>query len=202
MDTKKKLFDISLQKELTCSVFVIDDFYENPDDVRNFALSLNYYKHPYHPGRRTNNYYIREVDEYINTFADYYKPNRLGRENPILTSFQYNLGNESSWYHTDSYHGGFAGIIYLTPDAPETGGTGFFNYENGVKDRTDATLLSDEMTNITNKYNKDNTKWKLNTSIGNIYNRLIIFNGDLYHKSLEYFGNDKNDSRLIQIIFF
>jgi hypothetical protein len=37
--------------------------------------------------------------------------------------------------------------------------------------------------------------------IGNVFNRLVIYNGEAYHKSTEYFGTDKNDARLTQVFF-
>ena len=38
--------------------------------------------------------------------------------------------------------------------------------------------------------------------VGNVYNRLVLYRGDMFHRSLEYFGNDKNDGRLFQTFFF
>ena len=46
------------------------------------------------------------------------------------------------------------------------------------------------------------TKWELVDRIGNIYNRLVLYRGDHFHISLDYFGQDMNDGRLIQTLFF
>jgi hypothetical protein len=48
----------------------------------------------------------------------------------------------------------------------------------------------------------DMTKWDLVDKIGNRYNRLIIYRGDLYHASLDYFGNNLHNGRLFQTFFF
>jgi hypothetical protein len=37
--------------------------------------------------------------------------------------------------------------------------------------------------------------------IGNIYNRLILYRGDLFHVSLDYFGRNIADGRLFQTFF-
>ena len=38
--------------------------------------------------------------------------------------------------------------------------------------------------------------------IGNVYNRLVIYQGDLFHTSLDYFGTDMHNGRLFQTFFF
>ena len=37
--------------------------------------------------------------------------------------------------------------------------------------------------------------------IGNVFNRLAIYKGDIYHKSSKYFGKTKEDGRLTQAFF-
>ena len=46
------------------------------------------------------------------------------------------------------------------------------------------------------------TKWELVDRIGNKYNRLIMYRGDHFHMSLDYFGQDLYDGRLFQTFFF
>jgi hypothetical protein len=48
----------------------------------------------------------------------------------------------------------------------------------------------------------DYTKWDKVDSIGNKYNRLILYRGDLFHASLDYFGKNLYDGRLFQTFFF
>ena len=48
----------------------------------------------------------------------------------------------------------------------------------------------------------DYTKWEMIDRIGNVYNRLIMYRGDLFHVSLDYFGKDIQDGRLFQTFFF
>jgi len=38
--------------------------------------------------------------------------------------------------------------------------------------------------------------------IGNVYNRLVIFDGKNIHSGSEYFGTGLEDSRLIHLFFF
>jgi hypothetical protein len=87
-----------------------------------------------------------------------------------------------------------AGVLYLSPNAPPNSGTIFYNfdYSNASYDKQ---ISIDE-------YNHDTTKWKKIDTIGNVFNRLIIFNADIYHSMKTQFGIDKYDGRLTQNFFF
>ena len=51
-------------------------------------------------------------------------------------------------------------------------------------------------------HSRDFSKWDMTAMVGNVYNRLVLYRGDLFHSSLDYFGNDKHDGRLFQTFFF
>jgi hypothetical protein len=46
-------------------------------------------------------------------------------------------------------------------------------------------------------------KWEQVNFVGNIYNRLVVYRGSMYHRSvLPGFGTDKYTGRLFQTFFF
>ena len=49
---------------------------------------------------------------------------------------------------------------------------------------------------------QDMTKWELTDYISNKFNRLILYDASMFHKSLDYFGKDKYNGRLFQVFFF
>jgi hypothetical protein len=49
---------------------------------------------------------------------------------------------------------------------------------------------------------QDMTKWDMVDRLGNLYNRLVLYRGDTYHTSLDYFGSNAIDARLFQLFFF
>ena len=49
---------------------------------------------------------------------------------------------------------------------------------------------------------QDMTKWELTDRLSNKFNRLVLYRGDFFHMSLDYFGQDINDGRLFQTFFF
>ena len=48
----------------------------------------------------------------------------------------------------------------------------------------------------------DSTNFDLVDSIGNVFNRLFIFDAQSIHAASQYFGQSMTDSRLFQIFFF
>jgi hypothetical protein len=49
---------------------------------------------------------------------------------------------------------------------------------------------------------QDMTKWEMTDRLANKFNRLVLYRGDFFHMSLDYFGQDKYDGRLFQTFFF
>ena len=49
---------------------------------------------------------------------------------------------------------------------------------------------------------QDFTKWELVDRFANVYNRLILYRGEYFHTSLDYFGTNKENGRLFQTFFF
>ena len=49
---------------------------------------------------------------------------------------------------------------------------------------------------------RDYTKWDITDRVGNVFNRAIVYPGNKFHSSIEYFGFDKYTGRLFQTFFF
>ena len=93
-----------------------------------------------------------------------------------------------------------AGILYLSPDAPISSGTTLYkcNDYNGW-----ASLPINQMMQI-NRVEEKELHDKIFSPIdviGNVYNRLVMYKGDIFHKSNDYFGSTIEDSRLTQVFF-
>jgi hypothetical protein len=198
-----------LLQPISFNIIVVDNFYENPIEVRDFAISqiANYQYNDYHPGKRSSSFATEHHKDLFNKILEPFSGKIIkfdtskNKEINSNGSFQYNISSDKkSWIHRDSYETNWAGIIYLTPDAPVSSGTGFFKYKDGTLSQIDELLLNNSEELINSRY--DNTKWEKVNSIGNIFNRLVLFRSNQYHMSLEYFGDNINNGRLIQLFFF
>ena len=48
----------------------------------------------------------------------------------------------------------------------------------------------------------DGTEFDLVDVVGNVYNRIVLFDARLIHAATQYFGNEINNGRLFQLFFF
>jgi hypothetical protein len=198
-----------MKKSPTCSLLVIDNFYNNPMDTRNFILSQDFSVKGNYPGQRTISYatdslrdiiqkYIAPFGEKITQFS-IPKPDNSDADKIYNGSFQYTTSRDRSWVHTDGYNN-WAGVLYLTPNAPLSAGTSFYQFEDGTMCEEDKQIQKNA--DILDRYSQDMTKWKLVDQVGNVFNRLILFNSKNYHMSMDYFGDNKYNGRLFQVFFF
>jgi hypothetical protein len=177
---------------MNLQLMIIDDFYTDPDAVRSYALAQEFSVSGNFPGLRTKPYLPDDVKNCIGYWMQTIGPVTEWFENTGYTgAFQIATANDRTWIHSDHYNT-WAGVCYLTPDAPYTGGTGLYRHK--------ATGEHSRQTKDHEGY--DYTKWDLFDRIGNRYNRLILYRGDLFHASLDYFGDNKDNGRLFQTFFF
>ena len=171
---------------------VVDDFYTNPDAVREYALQQPFDVKGNYPGARTKPFLPDDVKNAIQYWMKLVGPITNWHEHSGYTgAFQLATAQDRTWIHAD-YYNKWAGVCYLTPDAPHTGGTGLYRHkQSGQFRRTDQDWEG-----------YDYTKWDLFDRIGNKYNRLILYRGDLFHASIDYFGDSLQNGRLFQTFFF
>ena len=79
-------------------------------------------------------------------------------------------------------------------------GTAFYRFCDGSMTSEDGKIM--ENAEDTNKFSQDLTKWELADTVGNVFNRLILFNSKRFHMSMDYFGDTKDNGRLFQVFFF
>lgn len=173
---------------------IIENFYIDPDDVRKFALDLDFNVSGNYPGLRTTAM-SEEWRNYIKKFLE----DKIAKKITYFpdgynTAFQLTLENAKTWIHHDSTD--WAGVLYLTPNAPVESGTGIYRHKSGIFMHKEGQLdYNDE------KLNDD--EWEKVVDIGNIYNRLVLYSGMYYHRSVvPGFGTNKEDGRLFQTFFF
>jgi hypothetical protein len=175
-------------------LFVVDNFYENPDEIREFALRQEYLEDVrFYKG-------LRSVIPFRASGTKEAFENIIGQ--PIV---QFDSGNNGCFQITSSenpqvYHCDeqtWAGIVYLTPNAPVKAGT---RTHRSLRDWSRTGPETTPATFQTGFY--DSHQFEIVDDIGNIYNRLVIFNGPMIHSAGPYFGNSMWNGRLIHLFFF
>ena len=200
--------DYKISKNLNPAVLVIDDFYENPDEIRDFALSRRFVPHlEYHKGQRTESKYI--PDGMKETLETILRMKITSWDDQGANGvFQFCTAEDAVVYHVDTQT--YAAVVYLTPDAPASCGTTCFkSRRTGLrsdpedKDSERLGKNKDELSFEIFRGNfYDKTDLETVDIVGNVYNRLVIFNAKSIHAASEYFGDTKENSRLFHIFFF
>ncbi len=189
-----------MEFKVTPTLIMFDNFYGNAMEVRNYALSLPFDVTGNYPGRRT-----KPIPEPWNSQAKTMFENILSKKitwwpEEYTASFQYTTKDDKTWVHYDPTN--WAAVLYLTPDAPLESGTAIYrNKETKISmlDRNNPETDYNSSDNILN----DMEKWEPVVTISNVFNRLIMYRGEYYHRSmLPGFGDNQYNGRLFQTFFF
>jgi hypothetical protein len=187
----------SINSPTNKKLFVIDNFYSNPDEIRNFAL-LQEYKSDirFYKGLRSATTFRPEN---IKAQFESIMGEQITQWNYAANGvFQLMTAEDFQVYHCDFQK--WAAIIYLTPNAPFESGTRFYaSRSTGIRESSgnESTM---QKTFSGGFY--DSTKFETVDSIGNIYNRLIIMRASCIHSAGPYFGNSLETGRLTHLFFF
>jgi len=208
----------------TPSIVVVDHFFNDPDEVRNWAIGECKFKNPEDHGavgyRSEEGRKIfdntKECIEKIMNGKIVSGSQHGGWDYSTNGCFQWCPAGTPIVYHADSQQ--YAGAIFLTPDAPREGGTSFWKHKATGLDwmpQTDEECQKymgrswQEVHNLMfGKYEDneanflDGTAWEKTDEVANIYNRLVIWDARKIHSASAYFGDNIHNSRLFQLFFF
>jgi hypothetical protein len=189
----------SLTNNMQVNLIVVDNFYNDVDSVRKLALSQEFSIRGNYPGLRTKSFLTDSAKDVINSIVFHASGGvtdwLLDENNDGYTgSFQICTASDRTWIHSD-YNNMWAGVCYLTPNAPLSSGTAFYIHKETGNTKSMGT-------NDFREDSYDYTKWEMVDKVSNIYNRLILFRGNLFHASLDYFGTNLENGRLFQTFFF
>lgn len=194
-------------------VTVVDDFLEEPDIVRDFALRQQYKEADKfnYPGLRSKE--LRDINPSLNTevyskilsiFYDYGKEVKSYAGNACFQIVDQKYG--SGWIHTDDSIA--TAIIYLNPTNTKSGTTIY-----KPKNPFDRNILHNEHKSEHyknggadfEKYEKyrleNNDRFEPSVTISSEYNRMILFDSHLYHGAQDFFNEKDKNGRLTLIVF-
>ena len=186
--------EFPLSKTTTKRLFVVDNVFENPHKVRNYALSQWFHDDEGFLGLRTRKQHF--YDGLKELFEDVIGKNITKWEDYSMNGrFQSHKAGISAVYHADNQM--WAGAIYLNPNAPYEAGTSFYAYtKSGGRHASEDLKLFEGNTFV------DSTPYSEVDKVGNVFNRLVIWDANLLHAAPVYFGHNIDTARLTQVFFF
>ena len=216
-EAKKKFFSVC-----------IDDFFLNPDKIREWGLSLD--KTPSGdgswPGVRSDKLF--RINDVVNQhiickilsayFDESYASFGWTHSNAYIQQIPKMSVNEG-WVHRDTSGKkdktnpeediDLAGLIYLTPDADPNGGTSLMRLKPEYKNKLVAQIKPEKNIyykggeisdeDYTEALKRNNDKFYETVRFQNIYKRLIIYDAQEYHRANSF---DIGDSDRLTLVFF
>lgn len=122
----------------------------------------------------------------------------------INTSFQIVEGEYGHGLIHQDQNTVFAGVLYLTPNAPLDSGTSLFRKNASYDEELYWKIIKENDEHFKNKDPIDYSYHGMFDEVvrvNNVYNTLILFEGDIHHCANQFFGDNKQNSRLAQVFF-
>jgi hypothetical protein len=194
-------------------VTVLDNFFDNPDEIREFALKQEFTPSPdgKWPGTRTNHLY--QLDQNLfnlackKLFALFFESQD---DLNYMVDARFQLIDESfnaGWVHTDGPDL-ISVIVYLSPTPRTCGGTTISRLKHGVLAQSN--LYSDakhdsftgkiEADKVEDYRQQQNSQFEDDIVVSNRYNRLVAFDSKMYHRATNFFSVD-GKPRLTLVMF-
>lgn len=197
------------------TVTIIENFYENPDEIRKFALKQKFtYCHELtnidyvYPGSRTKDLfeldktlYEKVCKKLVSVFHNTEKDHMRWA---ITTSFQVVEAKFGRGVLHQDDNTIFAGVLYLTPDAPLDAGTSLFKPNRQFDESKYRAALKQNDINFKNNQpvsTEFHSMFDETVRVNNVYNTMILFNAQTYHAANEFFGDSLQTGRMAQVFF-
>ena len=172
------------------NTIIIDNFLDKPDVVRESVMQIDFSRPGQYPGMRSDRADY-DYEKYVQGKLETIFNKKIKEFKLDSFAFQLCLEGDQTWIHMD-HDCDWAGVLYLQPDAPIASGTGIFRHKESKIFKGPSPHAS-----------TNDDDWELITLVGNVYNRLVLYQATLYHRSLVAgFGNNKENGRLTQVFFF
>lgn len=180
------------------AVMIIDNFYEDPYSIREFALKQKFDIVGNYPGKRTisfaNDNHKAQFEKILNK-----KITNFNKEEKSYNGcFQWCSEQTPTWTHRDA--NSWSALAYLSPSPSVGSGTTTYQHKETKlfksSNSEEEKLLNNDANNL--------EKWEECDKIGNKFNRLVLFCGKNNHRASNYdgFSSELEKARLFQIFFF
>ena len=202
--TEPKQFGFGNYKK---NLIIINNFYDDPDGIREYTMNnFTFEETDYHKGARSVERFV--IDGTKERLEKIIGKRILNWDAPGTANgkMQYCMATDPLVYHVDLQN--YAGVVFLTPDAPVEAGNGTYRSKHTGVYRFDQPIEDEDLyfktfagrSNEMNFYDK--TAFEEVDRVGNVYNRLVLFDSTAIHAASQYFGDSIENSRYFQLFFF
>ena len=197
-------------------IIIVDDFYPDPDQIRNIALESDYEKSGLrnYPGCNTQRpYWNSEIND---LFAKATGESVSPKATSSCGHFRYTREHDTSTQiiHFDPKPSQkWAGVVYLSLPEHYQGhdsGTKIYSHRaSGMsvapKDHIEAQRIGvttvEDMRRFFETDGVDESLWQVEMNVPMKYNRLVLFRPWMWHGIANHFGDNINNCRLTHLVF-
>lgn len=195
-------------------VFIVDNFYTDPDQVRNYALALekNDSTDGNYAGIMTKESFLTQ--EHIDAISQLVGHAVIPSTN-FTGKFRFTKKHDSSkqdiHFDPGDNNCAWAGVIYLTPNVDNIDGTVFWKHKRTGLEAIPRTVEGitqhgwngvDDLKHFLDTEGMDPNYWIKTMSVPYKYNRLVLFRPWMFHSPGTPFGDTLEESRLVQTFFW
>ena len=192
------------------NALIIDNFYKNPDEVREYALSSKRYSPQENPDLLSAfpGWRVFEYDKRIQNLKPFFTG--ISREplwrRPINyhywdanwreQGFMVNILNQSSYDHSifphqDCFDNHFGVVIYLNTPEECQGGTNLYSW-HGSQTTPEPDMIDDPI---------DSGNWKVVLGLEMVYNRCVVYESETLHMQWMNERMFTDHDRIAQVLF-
>lgn len=186
-------------------VMVVDNFYKDPDAIREYAMNnLTFSPSGYHKGERSQERFILNGTK--ERFEQIIGRKVTNWEHPEYANgrFQFCVDGDPIVYHVDNQT--FAAVVFLSPNAPLEAGTATYKSKITGATRFEEFDTPEFVTTFKGYGDEisfyDGSSFEVVDRVGNVYNRLVIWDAKTIHAATKYYGSNIQNSRFFQLFFF
>jgi hypothetical protein len=195
-------------------VYIIDNFYTDPDPIRAFALqqSKTDCSDGNYAGIMTQNTFLTQ--EHVNTFSAL-----VGHRVIPSTSYtgKFRFSRVGDQYKQDIHfdpgdnNTAWAGVVYMTPNIEGVDGTIFWKHNRTNLESIPRTIEGlqehgwtgpEVLKEFLDVDGVDHSLWTRTLTVPYKYNRLVLFRPWMFHSPGVAFGEDLKSARCVQTFFW
>lgn len=179
-------------------LLVIDNFYLNPEEVRNHALADHYNIWCSFSAKRTAR---RAGQKIFNLFSQLWGKTLYVPDNAFTGTYKMNLEDDAwkrNFIHGDMI-GDVAGVLFLNEE--EGPGLNFYKHKESGHE-SNLQVIDNPLERARFFYDGfHEDRWEITDHIEMKLNRLVLYKANRFHREANYFGNSIENARLTQTFF-
>jgi hypothetical protein len=193
---------------------IVDNFYTDPDSVRNYALSQTTEQstNGNYAGIMTDNPFLTQehIDMISGLVGHKVQPSTQFTGKFRFTTEIDTIPKQDIHFDPGDNNCCWAGVIYLTPNVTNIDGTIFWQHKRTKLSEIPRTLEgikqygwndTSDLKTFLDTDGIDHLLWNKTDVVMNKYNRLVLFRPWKFHSPGPAFGTNKQSARLIQTFF-